>query len=85
MSPVCRYYYGSGVMAHEQTIGQEEGGIETSDAFMFGLDRLGFDFMGKEKTSGDWVEFRMPWERTIDNVDEVKTVVAQILKSKSKE
>jgi hypothetical protein len=36
--------------------------------------------MGREVTSGDWVEFRMPWERSILNMDEVKSTFAQILK-----
>ena len=37
---------------------KEFGEVAVSEAFIFAVDRLGFDMMGKDPETGNWTEFR---------------------------
>lgn len=64
---------------------QEYGDILVSEAFVFGMDRLGFDLLGKEAASERWVEFRMPWEVPVIDVGEYETRLRQTFNNVGKE
>jgi len=37
---------------------KEFGSLDVTEAFVFALDKLGFDVLGRDKESGNWIEFR---------------------------
>jgi len=60
------------------------GEIEVSEAFVFALDRLGFDILGKDTKTESWYCFRMPLENPITNIDDYEMTMNQSLKSTKK-
>lgn len=45
---------------------KEYGDLEVDDAFIYGVDRRGFDVLGLLKDTKDqWYQFRMPFEREV--------------------
>jgi len=59
------------------------GEIDVNEAFVFALDRLGFDILGKDD-SGSWYSFRMPFPQPITNPEEYNMTMIQSLKDVSK-
>eukprot|EP01126_Amoeba_proteus_P044868 TRINITY_DN5006_c0_g1_i16.p1 TRINITY_DN5006_c0_g1~~TRINITY_DN5006_c0_g1_i16.p1 ORF type:complete len:139 (+),score=34.03 TRINITY_DN5006_c0_g1_i16:480-896(+) len=67
-----------------QLVWKDHSGREMEDAFVLGVDRRGFDMMGKEVGGeGEWLEMRMPWEEPILNVDDFRMSINEILKDLS--
>lgn len=67
---------------------KEYGDIEVDDAFIYGVDRRGFDVLGLLKdTENHWYQFRMPFEREVIDGEEylqkLKSVCRQIISSKN--
>eukprot|EP01128_Nolandella_sp_AFSM9_P000493 TRINITY_DN10651_c0_g1_i1.p1 TRINITY_DN10651_c0_g1~~TRINITY_DN10651_c0_g1_i1.p1 ORF type:complete len:328 (+),score=86.55 TRINITY_DN10651_c0_g1_i1:68-985(+) len=56
------------------------GGVVTEESFVYGMDHLGLDIMGKEESSGNWMEFRLPWEKPIRDVGEYAAQIKQTAK-----
>ena len=44
---------------------KEFGEVDVAEAFIFATDRLGFDMMGRERESGNWMEFRCTRTRNV--------------------
>lgn len=63
------------------------GDVEVDDAFVFGVDRRGFDILGLvANTNNQWYEFRMPLDREIvDEVEYQKKVVTACKEVRKKE
>jgi hypothetical protein len=59
------------------------GEVDVNEAFVFALDRLGFDILGKDD-SGSWYSFRMPFPEPITNPEEYNLTMIQSLKEVSK-
>lgn len=64
---------------------QEYGDVLVSEAFVFGMDRLGFDLLGKEASSERWMEFRMPWEVPVLDLGEYETRLKQTFNNVDKD
>jgi len=56
---------------------KEFGEVNVSEAFIFAADRLGFDILGSEHGSGNWMEFRLPWPYAITDVGEYESHLRQ--------
>jgi len=62
------------------TICHKYGEVEVTDGFIYALDKLGFDILGKETASGNWLAFRMPWPTPISNASEYEIALTQAMK-----
>lgn len=60
----------------------EYGDVEVSEAMVIGVDRLGFDILGRlASTSNHWQEFRMPLDRSVEDLEDYRGFMEQALKS----
>jgi len=63
-----------------RAICKEYGAVEVDDAFIFGVDKFGFDMLGKETATGNWLAFRMPWPKPITDLANYEITLKQALK-----
>jgi hypothetical protein len=55
---------------------KEYGDTDVDEVFIFGLDRLGFDLMGRV-SEGSWLEFRFPLPSEITTIGDYETSLEQ--------
>eukprot|EP00029_Vermamoeba_vermiformis_P003201 TRINITY_DN13584_c0_g1_i1.p1 TRINITY_DN13584_c0_g1~~TRINITY_DN13584_c0_g1_i1.p1 ORF type:complete len:322 (+),score=38.64 TRINITY_DN13584_c0_g1_i1:157-1122(+) len=55
---------------------KEYGDTDVDEVFIFGLDRLGFDLMGRV-SEGSWLEFRFPLPSEITNIGDYEASLEQ--------
>lgn len=59
----------------------EYGDVEVSEAMVIGVDRLGFDILGRlASASNHWQEFRMPLDRSVEDLEDYRGFMEQALK-----
>jgi len=60
------------------------GQVDVKEAFVFALDRLGFDILGKDTETDSWYYFRVPLETPITNIDDYELTITQSLKGSTR-
>jgi len=48
---------------------KDYGQIDLSDVFIYAIDRLGFDLLGKD-LNGNWLSFRVPWNDPVSHISQ---------------
>lgn len=57
---------------------REYGDVEVSEAMVIGVDRLGFDILGRVADSpNQWQEFRMPLDKSVEDIEEYRGFLEQ--------
>lgn len=55
------------------------GDIEVQKAFVFSLDRRGFDMVGLIPGTKEWRQFRIPFDEEILNIDDYKSKIHELM------
>jgi hypothetical protein len=59
----------------------EYGDVEVSEAMVIGVDRLGFDILGRVASAeNQWQEFRMPLDKSVEDIEEYREFLEQACK-----
>lgn len=59
----------------------EYGDVVVSEAIVIGLDRLGFDILGRVANNpNQWQEFRMPLDKSVEDIEEYREFLEQACK-----
>jgi len=69
---------------HLNILCEEFGEVKTRESFVFSVDRLGVDVLGKNLKGENWHAFRMPWQYPLHTMKEVESVFRQTLQEFTK-
>jgi len=69
---------------HLNILCEEFGEVKTRESFVYSMDRLGVDVLGKDFKGENWHAFRMPWQYPLRTMKEVESVFRQTLQEFTK-